>query len=129
MANLKAKMMRSFELLSIIAMQLSQQARNMKVASEAFKALSYLILDTDQKMVMDSIMDSVAKAISTATKRIRDELDIATDQLVQAVANSTEAGEQLKRECQEVMCKLKEVMKDAVPASRMENLERDNGQE
>ena len=119
----------SFKLLSVIAMQLLQQARNLKVALEAFKALLYLMLDTHQKMVMDSITDSVAKAISTATKRIRDELDIATDQLIQAAADSTEAGEQLKGECQEVMCKLKEVMKDAVPASRMGNLERDDGQE
>ena len=31
----------TFELLSIIAMQLSQQARTPKLASEAFKALSY----------------------------------------------------------------------------------------
>ena len=39
----------TFELLSIIAMQLSQQARIPKLALEAFKALSYLILDTHQK--------------------------------------------------------------------------------
>ena len=82
----------SFKLLSVIAMQLLQQVRNPKLVLEAFKALLYLILDTHQKMVMDSITDSVAKAISTATKRIRDKLDITMDQLVQAAANSTEAG-------------------------------------
>ena len=35
----------NFKLLSAVVMQLSQQNRSPKLASEAFKALSYLILD------------------------------------------------------------------------------------
>ena len=97
----------SFELLSIIAMQLSQQTRPPKLASEAFKALSYLILDIHQKNFTDSITDNVAKVISTATKRICDELDATTDQLVQAAADSTEAGIQLTTDCNEVISKLR----------------------
>ena len=74
-------------------------------------------------------MDSIAKAISTATKRIRDELDVATDQLVQAAADATEAGDQLKGDCQEVICKLKEVMKDVVSTGGLGDMERGNGRE
>ena len=78
---------------------------------------------------MDRITDFVAKAISTATKRIRDELDVATDQLVQAAADATEAGDQLKGDCQEVICKLKEVVKDTDSTGGLGNLERGNGWE
>ena len=49
----------SLELLSVIAMQLLQQPRSTKLASEAFKALSYLILDLHQKNVTASITDSM----------------------------------------------------------------------
>ena len=40
---------KSFKLLGVIAMQLSQQPRNPKMASEAFKAISYLIFNIHQK--------------------------------------------------------------------------------
>ena len=74
----------TFEQLSIIAMQLLQQARPPKQVSEAFKALSYLILDLHWKNTIESITDTVAKAISTVTKRVHDELDMVMDQLIQA---------------------------------------------
>ena len=73
----------TMELLSVIAMQLSQQLRSTKLASEAFKAMSYLILDLHQKHIVASITDNITRAISMATKRVRDELAEATDQLVQ----------------------------------------------
>ena len=95
----------SLELLSIIAMQLSQQPRSTKLALEVFKALSYLILDLHQKNVAASITDSIAKAISMATKRIRDKLVVAMDQLVLVAVESTEAGEQLVVNCQETIDK------------------------
>ena len=103
----------SFELLGAIAMQLSQQPRNPKMASEAFKAMSYLIFNIHQKNMVDSITDNVAKAVSLATKRIRDELSEATDQLVLATAESTKAGDNLKTEYQEAISKFKEAMDKA----------------
>ena len=60
----------SFELRGVIAMQSSQQTRNPKMVSEAFKALSYLIFDTHQKNTVANITKNIAKAVSTATKRI-----------------------------------------------------------
>ena len=51
----------SFELLSVIAMQLSQQTRSPKLVLEAFKALSYLILDIHRKHTTESITDTIAK--------------------------------------------------------------------
>ena len=75
----------SFESLSIIAMQLSQQSR--QHASEAFKALSYLIHDLQQKRTIGEITDVIAKAVSAATKRVRNELEEATEALTARVAH------------------------------------------
>ena len=83
----------TLELLSAIAMQLSQQPRSTKLASEAFKAISYLIHDLYQKHVEASITDNIVKAISMATKRVQDEFVGATDQLVQAATKLVKAGE------------------------------------
>ena len=69
----------SFKLLGVIAMQLSQQPRNLKMALEAFKAISYLIFDIHQKNTVVSITDNIAKVVSLATKRIWDKLSEATD--------------------------------------------------
>ena len=69
----------SFESLSIIAMQLSQQSRFPQHASDAFKALSYLIHDLLQKCTVGEITDVIAKAVSAATKRVQNELEEATD--------------------------------------------------
>ena len=104
----------SLELLSAIAMQLSQHPRGPKAALDAFKALAYIILDLHQKRAVEDITGTIAKAVSTATKRIQDELVEATDQLVIAVAKTTEAKEHLKTECQEMISKFKGVMEEAV---------------
>ena len=96
----------NFELLSAIAMQLSQQNKSPKLASEAFKALSYLILDIHRNNIIEDITDIVAKAISTTKKRVQSELDVAAEQLVQAATESTDAGTQLIMDCQEVMTKI-----------------------
>ena len=59
----------SFEFLSAIAMQLSQQPKlSTKKASEAFKALAYLIRDLHEKRTVAVITDVIANAISLATK-------------------------------------------------------------
>ena len=118
----------SLELLSIIAMQLSQQLRSKKLALEAFKALSYLILNLHQKNVAAGITDNIAKAVSMATKRIRDELVAATDQLVIAAMESTEAGEQLVASCQETIDKYKGVIEVVTALIKDGGIQRNTGQ-
>ena len=81
-----------------------------------------------RKNTVASIIDSIAKLVSTATKRIWEELAEATDQLVLATTKSTEAGENLKSECQEAINKLKEAMEEAVNAIKETNIHTKNQQ-
>ena len=106
----------TLELLSMIAMQLSQQLRSTKLAPEAFKAMLYLILNLHQKNVKASITDNIARAISMAMKRVQDKLAEATDQLVLVAAESAEAGDQLISNCQETVEKYKGAMEGATLA-------------
>ena len=103
----------TFELLAAILMQLSQQTREPKMASEAFKAISYLIFDIHRKNTVIAITDSIAQAVSTATKRVQDKLMEATDQLILAVAKVTKVGDTLKTDCQETYLKFKSAMEEA----------------
>jgi hypothetical protein len=102
------------ELLSVIAMQLSQQARFSKQASEAFKALSYLIFDLHQKRTVEAITDVIVKAVSVATKRVREELEEATELLTSAAVASTNTVEELREECRGVVSELKEAVEGVV---------------
>jgi hypothetical protein len=100
----------SFEFLSVIAMQLSQQSRFSQPASDAFRALSYLIHDLQQKRTVGEIADAVAKAVSAATKRVRDELEEATELVSAAAVTSTNTAEELREECHNVVTELKDAM-------------------
>ena len=97
----------TLELLSIIAMQLSQQQRTPKMVLEAFKVISYLIFDLQQRQVIADTTDIIARSVSMAMKRIHDKLVEATEQLVSAAVESNKAGEQLQIGCQEAIAKLK----------------------
>ena len=60
----------TFEFMSILAMQLSQQVKlSTKQESEGLRALSYLIFNLHQKCTVIAIMDVITKAVSVATKR------------------------------------------------------------
>ena len=103
----------SFEFLSVIAMQLSQQSRlSTKQASDGFKALSYLIDDLHRKRTVEVITDVIAKAVSLATKRVRDELEAATEQLEAAVVTSTNTVEELKEDCRTVVTELRDAVEE-----------------
>jgi hypothetical protein len=89
----------SFEYLSIIAMQLSQQPKlSAKKASEAFKALSYLILELHRKGTVEAVTDAIAKAISLATKRVKEEMEEATELIASAAATSNNTAEELRED-------------------------------
>ena len=115
----------SFKLLSIILMQFSQQSRALKFASEAFKAISYIILELHQKRNIEETTDIIAKAISITTKRIRDELVEATNQLVLVVAETNNAGNQLKKDCQEVISNLKGTLEKAILLQMEDRIHKD----
>ena len=80
---------------------------------EAFKAISYIILELHQKKIIEETTDLIVKAVSVATKRIRDELVEATDQLVSVVADTNKVGAQLKIDCQEAISELKGTLEKA----------------
>ena len=105
----------SFEFLSAIAMQLSQQPKlSTKKASEAFKALAYLIRDLHEKRTVAVITDVIANAISLATKRVRAELEEATEMLSAAAVKSNNTVEELREECRNVASELKEAAEEVV---------------
>jgi hypothetical protein len=103
----------TLEFLGIIAMQLSQQPKlSWKQAAEAFKALSYLIIDLHRKRTVEVITDVIAKAVSLATKRVRDELEAATEQLTAAAVTSTNTVEELREECRNVVSELRDAVEE-----------------
>jgi hypothetical protein len=80
-------------------MQLSQQARFSGHASDALKALAYLILDLQRKHTVNEITNVVAKAISLATKRMWKELEDVVGNITAETVSSTNAAEGLHGEC------------------------------
>lgn len=120
----------SFESLSIIAMQLSQQPRFPQHASEAFKALSYLIHDLQQKRTIGEITDVIAKAVSAATKRVRNELEEATEAITAVTITATNTAEELREECRSVVAELKDVVEGVATALvNNENVLKHGGQQ
>ena len=106
----------SFESLSIIAMQLSQQSRFPKHTLDAFRALSYLIFDLQQKRTVGKTMDVIAKAVSVATKRVHNKLKDATE-LVSAVAiTANNAAEELCEECHVLVAEIRDAVEGAFMA-------------
>jgi ElaB/YqjD/DUF883 family membrane-anchored ribosome-binding protein len=103
----------TFEYLSIIAMQLSQQSKlSAKKASEAFKALSYLILELHRNGTIEAVTDAIAKAISLATKRVREEMEEATEMMASAAATSNNTAEELREECRNVVMEIRGAVED-----------------
>ena len=100
----------SFESLSIIAMQLSQQSRFPKHASDAFRALSYLIFDLQQKCTVGETTDAIAKAVSVATKRVRNELEEATEQVSAVAITANNTAEELCEECRVLVAELRDAV-------------------
>lgn len=86
----------TLETLGGIALQLSQQSRFTRQASDAFKALAYLILDLQRKQTVNSITDVIAKAVNVATKRVQKELDEVSDLILSMAVTSNNAAEELR---------------------------------
>ena len=107
----------TWDFLSAIAMQLSQRPKlSAFQASEAFKALAYLILDLHRKRTVEAIADVVAKAVSLATKRVREELEEATEQLTLAVTTTTNTALDTKKDCRLAVSDMRDAVETAVTA-------------
>ena len=107
----------TWDFLSAIAMQLSQRPKiSAFQTSEAFKALSYVILDLHKKRTVEAITDVIAKAVSLATKRVREELDEATEQLTLAVTSTTNTALDTKRDCRLAVQDMRDAVETAVTA-------------
>ena len=104
----------TWDFLSAIAMQLSQRPKlSVFQASEAFKALAYLILNLHRKHTVEAIADVVAKAVSLATKRVREELEEATEQLMLAVTTTTNTALDMKKDCRLAVCDMRDAVETA----------------
>ena len=103
-------------------MQLSQQSRFPKHASDAFRALSYLIFDLQQKCTVGETTDAIAKAVSVATKWVRNELEEATEQVSAVAITANNTAEELHEECRVLVAKLR----DAVEGASMALANREN---
>ena len=107
----------TWEFLSIIAMQLSQRSKpSVFQTSEAFKALSYLILELHKKRTVEAITDVIAKAVSLATKRVREELEEATEQLTLAVTTTTNTALDTEKDCRLAVHDMRDAVETAVTA-------------
>ena len=112
----------SFESLSIIAMQLSQQSRFPKHTLDAFRALSYLIFDLQQKRTVGKTTDVIVKAVSVATKRVHSKLEDATELVSSVTITANNTVEELHEEC----CVLVAELRDAVEGASMALVNREN---
>ncbi|KAF8814515.1 hypothetical protein BYT27DRAFT_7250011 [Phlegmacium glaucopus] len=101
-------------------MDLSQNIKSIKHAAEAFRALAFLINDTQLKNTMEIITDMIAKSISTATKRTCTELEDATEQLTEASLIIYTTVNELREEHHSVIVKLKGALEAAEIAGAVE---------
>ncbi|KAF8808457.1 hypothetical protein BYT27DRAFT_7255567 [Phlegmacium glaucopus] len=98
----------SMENLSTIAMQLSQQSNIPHHTTEAFKALSFLIIDIHQHNNAETIMEMIAKSVAIVTKRVCTEIKDATDQLTTTTITINTTVDELREECHNTMEGVKE---------------------
>ena len=107
----------TWDFLSAIAMQLSQCSKILVFqTSEAFKVLSYVILDLHKRRTVEAITDVIAKAVSLATKRVREELDEATEQLTLVVISTTNTVLDTKKDCRLAVQDMRDAVETAVTA-------------
>ncbi|KAF8815849.1 hypothetical protein BYT27DRAFT_7212689 [Phlegmacium glaucopus] len=104
----------SMENLSMIAMQLLQQSNIPHHATEAFKALSFLIINIHQHNNAETIMEMIAKSVAIVTKRLHTEIEDATDQLTTTTITINTTVDELQEECHNAMEGMKEAIEKAV---------------
>jgi transcriptional regulator with AAA-type ATPase domain len=100
----------SMDMLSTVALQLSQMQKLPKPAMEAFRALAFLIDDAHQKQLVGMMTDLVEKSLDTMLGRAKSTMEEASDNLLSA----TNTMDEFREECQRLTADLKEVTEEAV---------------
>jgi hypothetical protein len=100
----------SMDMLSTVALQLSQMQKLLKPAMEAFRALAFLIDDAHQKQFGGMMTDLVEKSLDTMLGRAKSTMEEASDNLLSA----TNTMDEFREECQRLTADLKEATEEAV---------------
>ena len=79
----------SMDMLSTVALQLSQMQKLPKFAMEAFRALAFLIDDAHQKQFGGMMTDLVEKSLDTMLGHAKSTLEEASDNLSSAAISAT----------------------------------------
>ncbi|KAF8800093.1 hypothetical protein BYT27DRAFT_7263233 [Phlegmacium glaucopus] len=103
----------SMEVLSMTAMQLSRQTKTLKHATEALKALAFLITDIHLQNTTEIILEMVAKSVNVVTKRIRTEITDMVEQLSEVTGVMNTTIEELREECHNAIEGIKEAIEKA----------------
>ena len=108
----------SLDMLSTIALQLSQMQKLLKPAMEAFQALAFLIDNAHQKQFMGVMTDLVEKSLDTMLGCTKLTMEEASDNLLLAVLSATNTMDEFREECQRPTTDLKEAMEEAAEVIR-----------
>jgi hypothetical protein len=106
----------SMDMLSTVALQLSQMQKLPKPAMEAFRALAFLIDDAHQKQLGGMLTDLVEKSLDTTLGRAKSAMEEATDNLLSAAISATNTMDEFREECQRLTADLKEATEEAAEA-------------
>jgi hypothetical protein len=90
----------SMDMLSTVALQLSQMQKLPKPAMEAFRALASLIDDAHQKQFVGVMTDLVEKSLDTMLGRAKSTMEEASDNLLSAAISATNTMDEFREECQ-----------------------------
>lgn len=96
------------EMLSTVALQLSQMQKLPKPAMEAFRALAFLIDEAHQKQLAGMMSDLVEKSLNTVLGSAKSDMEEATSNLLSAAISATNTMEEFREECQRLTADLKE---------------------
>ena len=104
----------SMDMLSIVALQLSQMQKLLKPAMEAFRALAFLINDAHQKQLVGMMTDLVEKSLDTMLGHAKLMMEKVSDNLLSAAVSATNTMAEFWEECQRLTADLKEAMEEVV---------------
>jgi hypothetical protein len=104
----------SMDMLSTVALQLSQMQKLLKPAMEAFRALAFLIDDAHQKQFVGVMTDLVEKSLDTTIENTKSTMEEVLDILLSAAISTTNTMDEFRKECQRLTADLKEVTEEAV---------------
>ncbi|KAF8805088.1 hypothetical protein BYT27DRAFT_7105687, partial [Phlegmacium glaucopus] len=117
----------TMEMLSTVALQLSQMQKIPKPAMEAFRALAFLIDEAHQKQLVGMMSDLVEKSLNTVLGCAKSDMEEASGNLVAAAISATNTMEEFREECQRLTADLKEAADGA--AGAVEEIARERGDE